>query len=540
MLNRRDFGAGLFFAAATTRALAQPAARSATFNVRDFGAAGDGKQLDTGAIQAAIDACTQARGGIVTIPAGDFLVGTIELKSNVTLHLAAAGRLVGSGTPEHYSAGRGIPPSNGNVVLLFANDAENIGVEGPGTIDGQGALFFNGRGDNTGPGGNRAAGYTQRPHLAIFYRCRNVALRNVFLKSSAYHCVRILECRYISMDGVRIHNRVNLNNDGFHFNSCEHVNVTNCDIACQDDACALFGSNRFVTVSNSKFSTRWSVFRFGGGKTSEVAVSNCLIYDTFGCPIKMRFGANSGIENATFSNLIFNNVTGPISIGVDSTRRNAPADAGPLPRGYARNIQFNGIQATVVAQGRQYADMGWPQNYRAGETRSCIVLNGANEDFLEGIHFNSIHATFAGGGTREEARREIPQMAGEYFEIGTPPAYGLYARGVRHLTLSDIRLETTAPDLRPAIVLDHMSDAAFQSVSAQGNPEAESVMRLVESRDIHMSSCRLLTPASTFVAVEGAHSENIAIEGGDVSKAAKPFTLSAGAPAAAVRMRRSD
>src|SRR2546430_2612886 len=84
------------------------------YNVRDFGAKGDGQTLDTPAVQAAIDACTRDKGGTVVVPAGDFIVGTVELKSNVTLHVSAAGRLLGSGKPEHYSAGKGVPPGNGN------------------------------------------------------------------------------------------------------------------------------------------------------------------------------------------------------------------------------------------------------------------------------------------------------------------------------------------------------------------------------------------------------------------------------------------
>src|SRR5438034_4555356 len=84
-----------------------------SYNDRDFGAKGDGSTLDTAAVQAAIDACTRDRGGIVLIPAGDFVVGTLELKSNVTLRLSAKGRLVGSAKIEDYKAGSGLPPSNG-------------------------------------------------------------------------------------------------------------------------------------------------------------------------------------------------------------------------------------------------------------------------------------------------------------------------------------------------------------------------------------------------------------------------------------------
>jgi polygalacturonase len=528
MFSRRQLvAAGAGFAAQAGRAapVAADAMGARVYNVRDHGAKGDGKTLDTAAVQSAIDACNKDRGGTVLVPAGDFLVGTVELKSNVTLHIAASGKLLGSATPGDFSAGKGVPPSNGNVVLLYAAEAENVTVEGRGTIDGQGDKFFTGHGDNTGPGQNRAAGYTQRPHLCVFYRCRNLLMRDVFLTRSAYHCTRILECSYVRLDGVRIHNRVNMNNDGFHLNSNQYVSIVNCNVACQDDACALFGSNKFITVTNCTFSTRWSIFRFGGGDAENIAISNCVIYDTYGCVIKMRFSAGSRIENVSFSNLVMTNVTGPISIGLDSTSRRNSASGAPAAKGVVRNLSFSGIRASVVAEGRQYADMAWDQHYRPGETRTCITLNGAHGDYLEGITFNDVHITYAGGGTAEEAaRRDVPQMAGEYFELGTLPAYGLWARNVRGLEMSNVRFEVASPDLRPAVVLDHVEDAAVSLLSVQGNPHAESALRLIESHDVLLAGCRVLTPAAAFLHVEGAGSAGIRVNGGDLSKAATPLT----------------
>ena len=112
------------------------------YNVRDHGAKGDGKTLDTAAIQSAIDKCFNDKGGTVLIPAGDFLSGTLELKSNVTLHIAASGKLLGSPKREDYTAGKGVPSGNGNIVFLFAVNAENISIEGKGTIDGNGLGFL--------------------------------------------------------------------------------------------------------------------------------------------------------------------------------------------------------------------------------------------------------------------------------------------------------------------------------------------------------------------------------------------------------------
>jgi hypothetical protein len=501
------------------------------YNVRDFGAAGDGKTLDTAAVQAAIDACHRDWGGVVLVPAGDFLVGTLELKSNVTLHLAAAGKLLGSGSIEHYHAGNGIPPGNGNIVLISAADAENVTIEGRGTIDGQGTRFYNGRGDNTGPGQKAAEGYFQRPHLLVFHKCRNLLIRDVFLTASAYHCCRILQCSTVRLDGVRIHNRVNKNNDGFHLVSNQYVNIVNCNIACQDDACALFGSNQFVTITNCSFSTRWSVFRFGGGQAQNITVSNCVIYDTYGCPVKMRCGGRSRFENILFANLVMKNVTGPISIGLSSGLA--------AEKGVVRNVAFNGIRATVVATGQQHEDLPFPSSYRPGETRSCIVLNGVGEEFLEEISFTDVHVTYEGGGTAEEAAavHDVPQKAGEYFELGVLPAYGLYVRNVRGLTLDNVRFQVTQADMRPAIVLDHVQEAAATALAVQGNAQAEATLRLIESRDVLLSGLRVLKEAGTFLHVQGAGSEGITLDGGDLSKAAKAVALSGGATDKAVRVR---
>lgn len=508
-----------------------------TYNIADFGAVGDGNTLNTVAVQRAIDTCTNENGGTVLVPAGDFVIGTIELKSNVTLQIAARGRLLGSAKIEHYKAGNNVPPGNGNIVLISAANVENVRLEGPGTIDGNGAKFFTGRGDMTGPGQNSAEGYYQRPHLLVFYRCRNLVIRDVFLTASAYHCARILQCQRVNLDAVRIHNRVNLNNDGFHINSSQYVHVINCDVTCQDDACALFGSNKFVTITNCTFSTRWSVFRFGGGEAENITISNCVIYDTYGCPIKARIGARSRLENIIFSNLVLRNVTGPITLGLDSTRRNQDPNASPPARGILRNIKFNGIRAMVVAQGKQHEDLPWPQKFRPGETRQCIVLNGVGEDLIENVSFHDVHVTYEGGGTQEEATREVPNLAGEYFEIGTPPAYGMYARNVRGLTLNNMRFDVTKADLRPAVVLDNVSDATVHALSAVANFKAESLLRFTKAREVLISAARVLTETGVFLKLIGPDNADITIDGGDISKSAKTVALAGGATAKAVKLR---
>lgn len=511
------------------------------YNIVDFGAKGDGQTPATQAVQAAIDACTKDQGGTVLVPAGVFAIGTVEMKSNVTLHIAAGGKLLGSADGKQYHAADAIPLrgdatlNDGNVGLIFGVNADNITIEGPGTIDGQGKQFRSPARGVPPPSGRGGA---DRPYHLLFYRCHNLRVRDIFLVASAFHSIRVIQSRYVWMDGIHIHNRVNGNNDGFHFISAEYVHISNCDIQTQDDACALFGSCRFVTVTNSTFSTRWAVFRFGGGNPENVTISNCVIYQTYGCPIKMQFGPDSEVQNLMFSDLVLQDVTGPISIDLGNRRRGAPAgQPAPARTGFVRNISFRGIRGNVVAAGREFDDIAFAQNYRPGETRQCIVFNAIGDNYLENISLDDVRLTFAGGGTAGDAARDAPQIAGEYFEIGTPPAYGLYARNVRGLTLNGVRFEPEQPDLRPAVLLDHVSDAALGGLSAAGNPQAKSVVRMVESQDVLITAPRVLSPAAAFLAVEGAASRGIILDGGDLSKAKTPVAIERGAGKSAVKVQ---
>jgi hypothetical protein len=506
------------------------------FNICDYGAVGDGKTLNTAAIQKAIDACHADKGGMVLIPGGIFLCGTIELKSNVTLHIVASGKLLGSPKREDYTAGKGVPSGNGNIVFIYAVNAEQVTIEGKGTIDGNGLAFYNGKGDNTGPGQNGVGGNFDRPHLGIFYQCTNLRLTSTYCTASAYHCFRILGCKQVYIDGIRIYNRVNRNNDGFHFNNSEYVHVTNCDVQCQDDACALFGSNKFVTINNCSFSTRWSIFRFGGGASQNIAVTNCLIYDTYGCPIKISAG-RAYIENFTFSNIIMKNVTGPIGIGFSGPSNNNNNTSAEKP--FIRNIVFHAIRATVVAKPLDHPDIHFGVSVRSGESNSCITLNAMNEYYLENISFTDVHVTYAGGGTAAQAAKEVPKVAAEYFGVwdpapGGPPAYGLYARNVKGLTLQNVRFDYENADERPAIIFDNVQDASINGLSAKGSAGNE-LLRFINSKDILLTATKLLTPAATFLRVEGVSSEGIVVSGGDLRKAKKQLVFEKGATKSSVQ-----
>jgi polygalacturonase len=498
------------------------------YNVRDHGAKGDGTTLDTNAVQAAIDACNRDGGGTVLVPAGTFHIGTIEMKSNVALHVTAGGTLLGSADGRQYHAVDAIPLrgdstlGDGNWALIFAVDAKNFAIEGPGTIDGQGLQFHSPQRGVRPPSG---LGGNSRPYHILLHRCEHVRIRDLRLWQSAYHSVRAIQSRYFHAGGLHIFNRVNSNNDGFHFISCEFVTVDNCNVQTQDDACALFGSCKFVTVTNSTFSTRWSVFRFGGGVAENVTVSNCVLHQVYGCPFKFHGSPGSRFERMAFSNIVLQDVTGPISISVG-------------PSGIVRGISFTNVHGTVTTDPPQLSDVPFTSQIRPGEGHSAIVLNAVGDAIVEDITFDNVHLAFGGGGTAEEAaNRNVPEVAGEYFMLGPIPAYGLYARNARAVTLNNVRFTVSQPDLRPAVIFDGVQDAAISGLTVQGDANAESTLRFSRTRKIYLTATRLLNAAASFLQLEGTGNDAITVDGGDLAGAAKTLTFKDGATPAAVKLR---
>jgi len=158
---------------------------------------------------------------------------------------------------------------------------------------------------------------------------------------------------------------------------------------------------------------------------------------------------------------------------------------------------------------------------------------------MENVSLDNIHLTFGGGGTAEDgARRELPEIAGEYFMMGPMPAYGLYAQWVRGLTMQNIRFQVTTPDLRPAVIFDQVTDATIQNLSIEGNPAAESTLRFTASKQVLLTAPRVLAQAATFLQLEGTGNDRIVVDGGDISNAATALSFKDGASNSAVKLRQ--
>jgi hypothetical protein len=117
------------------------------------------------------------------------------------------------------------------------------------------------------------------------------------------------------------------------------------------------------------------------------------------------------------------------------------------------------------------------------------------------------------------------------------PAYGLYARNSRGLTLQNVRFQVSTPEMRPALILDHMEDVAVNGLSVQGNSAAESALRCIDSKHILFTASKLLSSAAVFLQLEGTSNENVKIDGGDLSKAATLLAYKDGATKTAVQLR---
>jgi hypothetical protein len=363
-----------------------------------------------------------------------------------------------------------------------------------------------------------------------------VFVAGVTFKSAAAWCLHFLRSSYVRVQGITILNRAKYNNDGIDLMGTEHVTISDCTLLCEDDAICfqdMFDDApvRNIVITNCVMSTRWAAIRSGGahrGGIRDVAVSNCVIYDTLGCGIKLQISGNGTMENMTFSNIVMNNVSSPISLRYGNHHYNNEQRDERFPPGGMRNILFSNIRASVIEPAlleKQIAAY-YPQEVAArpneGEQRQCISICGIPGHPVEGVTLSDVHVTFPGGGTRDEAaRRDLPELEDqypEYFMFGVLPAYGLYARHARGLTLDNVRFELANPDLRPAVTCDDVEDLEIAGLKADGCREAESLIRLRATRGAFIHGSRPLSDIGTFVRVEGDTSRDITLTGNDLHR----------------------
>ena len=409
-------------------------------DVRQYGATGDGLHKDTEAIQLAVDACAARAGGVVRLPPGTYLSGTIHLKDNVCLELVPGATLLGSTDPRDYNAddfcrqNRATPGEKASGAHLLAGvGLKNVSLRGGGRIDGNGMAFFAVDADRP----HRLTIPGWRPGQMIFLcECDGVRIEGVELFSAPYWTCFLHGCENVFIHGVRIWNdRRTLNGDGIDVDCCRQVVISDCIIDSGDDCIALRGNCEPLSVPKP---------------CEDIAVSNCLLKTRAN---GVRIGVGDGIiRRAVFSNLIMG---GPALDGIciqsnycyqgnldqDQTRRGVEIS----------DISFRNIQMPDVCTALYIAP-----GYEGGKP-------------ISNLHFDGIHAratkgaTIIGGRDNPVCRVTLSQVdlhlsgRGEYvlppekwdarlFEWnGCRPA-GVYLADCHDLELSGCRLswgETT-------------------------------------------------------------------------------------------------
>jgi len=293
-----------------------------THRVTSYGATGDGHTLDTRAVQAAVDAAHAAGGGKVVIPAGGtYLVGSIELRSHVELHIESGAVLQGSPSWPDYtarfrvgalSAGMVHEGTDTSAALLTAREATGITISGGGVIDGAGRAFV-----EEDSGGDILQLPNERPFLAFLLGCSNVTIRDVTLRDSALWTLRLTGCEDVVIHALRIRADVRLpNSDGIDLDRCRRVRISDCDIECGDDAISLktcdewpqYGPCEDITVTGCILSCRSSALVVGvdvSAPIRNVIFSSCIIRRSHrGLSVTIGTGAEGSVENVLFTDMI--------------------------------------------------------------------------------------------------------------------------------------------------------------------------------------------------------------------------------------------
>ena len=460
-------------------------------NVRSFGAVGNGNEIDTSAIQQAIDACHLDGGGEVYFPAGTYLIGTIQLRSKVTLNLGQGSILLAlaPSNPDAYSYDwKETDYSKGFLdkmeltplqSLIYAEDVNNAGIVGAGTIDGGWTGVLTKAEDGL---------KYKRPMLFRFVNCSNVLMRDVTLTRPASFVTYWEHCIDIRIEGVTIRSQATGNGDGLDFNGCENVIISGCNLDCGDDAISLKPlrpgnpSCRFI-ISNCIIRSKWAAIRLGPethGGMHDIVVSNCVFFD---CRdgIKIQNTEGAVMENMLFSNIVMRDVNRPFFITLNRWYGFSRYIDEDFECGILRDIRCVNIRAVS----RQPASDNL-------HDMPCIAIVGLPGYLIEGVSFSDVHITMPGGGTKADTMRvDIPELTDStelwpeaiHFE-GPLPCSSLYLRHVRQVSMTNVRLSLAKADERSFIGGNDAHDIILDGLSVNAPGPVADLCNLRESSHI--------------------------------------------------------
>jgi polygalacturonase len=422
------------------------------------GVIGDGTTLDTVSIQTAIDHCAAAGGGTVTFPAGRYLTGTIQLKSHVTLRLEKDATLLGSTDAADYRNLDPFTDGSGNPMghaLIVAVDADHVGIEGSGTVDGQGRKLS-----------DRQKPYTMRPFLMRWVRCTNVTVSDVHLTNPGAWTLDFFQTKGAVVQGVTIRTRDEKlrNNDGVDIDSSEDIRVDHCDVISGDDALVIksTGSSptRDITAADCKLSSNTNAIKLGTesfGGFENISVTRCQISNTNMAGIALYTVDGGDLRNVTISDVTMDGVQAPICIRLGARLKTFRAGDQPKPApGELRDVTIKNVSARNIGM------IG-------------ILINGVPGHPVEALDLENIQLDLPGGGKAGDAAKVLPEKEAAYPEFSmfgkTMPAYGIYARHVRGVKFTNVKTNLSQPDARPATVfvdVQQVTPSDFASGAAPG------------------------------------------------------------------------
>ena len=441
-----------------------------SYNVRDYGAKGDGKVLDHTAINKAIDACTAGGGGQVVVPAGTYLCGSIRLKSNVDLHLMTGAKILAApgemkaydesevfGAPEYQDGGH----TYFHNSLIWAEGQQNISITGRGMIDGEGLTRHDTEKDGIIDGGSIGTG-----DKAIALKlCRNVTIRDITIYRGGHFAIITTGCDIGTIDNVTI----DTNRDGIDIDCCKYFTVSNTKVNTpNDDAIVLKSSyalkkpviSEHILITNCivtgyKLGTfldgtyipekvHWVCGRIKLGTESNggyrnITISNCSCMWSSG--LAFEEVDQGRMENIMVTNISLSHVHHyPIYITTGCRNR------GPKERtevSSARDIYINNVIADDC------------------DSLAGIIITGMEDEPIRNVSLSNIRIQYRGGGKKVTTPyREQGTNYPEPHWAGPTPAYGLYARHVDGLKLHNVEFELLQPDERPDILFEDVKNVS--------------------------------------------------------------------------------
>ena len=459
------------------------------YNVRSFGAVGDGKSLDSPAINTAIESAFANGGGKIIVPAGIYLCGSIHLKSNIELHLLPGAIIKAApasmkvydesesfgGFPEYQDGGH----TYFHNSLIWAEGQDNISITGRGMIDGEGLTK-----KDTENAGNVQGGSIGTGDKAIALKlCTNILIRDITIFRGGHFAIIITGCEKGTIDNVTI----DTNRDGIDIDCCKYLTVTNTKVNTPyDDGIVLKSSyalkkpvpceNILINnciVTGYKLGTfldgtyipekvNWVCGRIKLGTESNggyrnIAISNCTMMYSSG--LAFEEVDQGRMENIAVSNITMNHVHHyPIYITTGCRNRGPKEVTSPS---YGGDIMISNVIADDA------------------DSLAGIIVTGMKEEPLRNIRLHNIQIRYRGGGTSDLSKKEYREQGTNYPEprwAGPTPAYGLYARHVDGLTVRGIYLETIRPDYRHVVILDDVKNADIQDLTAPVQKGAEKIV----------------------------------------------------------------